>query len=481
MLRRAAALLTSLTCVTVLGGGSSAAVVGAAPESLVEAGAQAAGDPGIGDPYFPLDGNGGIDVLRYSVHDRYSFGRKRITGWTRLRIRATQDLSSFNLDLLLDATSVRVEGRKARFHKPDPHELQIKPRRPIATGERFSVVVRYAGFPARLKYHGERNWLANRREVLTMNEPHMAPWWYPANDHPLDKAVHDFHITVPTGKRVVANGLPKGSRSHGRLVTWRWVAKDPMVPYLAFFAAGDFRVAQGRKDGLPWLLAVSKQLPGKDARVAMKWLEQTPALTSWLESELGPYPFESTGGIVTSLNPGFALENQTRPTYPFVGGSSTWLLVHELAHQWFGDSVAVKGWRDIWLNEGFATYLEVRYAETHRGPSAASWLRRAYEQHALGDSFWDLSIGDPGPRRLFDGAVYERGAMTLQALRNLIGGQTFATLLRAWAAQKADSNGSTEEFRALAEQLSGRDLGGFFDAWLVAETKPADTAANGLG
>ncbi len=477
MLRRHSALLGSLALLTVVGAGTvPLSSVASVPDAMAEAGA-----PGIGDPYFPLDGNGGIDVLHYSVHDRYDFERKRISGWTRLKIRATDDLSAFNLDLLLDAKGVTVDGKRARIRQPGRHELRIVPKRAIDAGTRFTMVVRYADFPARLKYLGERNWLANRREVITMNEPHMAPWWYPANDHPLDKATHDFHITVPRGKEVVANGRLRGSERRGDLVTWHWRAKDAMVPYLAFFAAGDFRVAQGRKDGLPWLVAASKHLPGNDTLVAMRWLKRTPRLTAWLESELGDYPFESTGGIVTSLNPGFALENQTRPTYPFVGGSATWLLVHELAHQWFGDSVSIEGWRDIWLNEGFATYLEVRYAETHGGPSAASWLRRAYQQYSPGDPFWDLSIGDPGPGRIFDGAVYERGAMTLQALRNIIGDKLFSTLLRTWARRYADGNASTRDLQALAQQLSGRNLTSFFDAWLFTTERPADTAANGLG
>ena len=440
-----------------------------------------AGSPGIGDPYFPLDGNGGIDVLHYSVHDRYALDTRSLAGWTRLTVRATQNLSSFHLDLLLDVRRVTVDGERAKFRKPDRHELKITPRQALDAGDRFTVVVRYAGNPAKVGYLGERNWLANAHEVVTMNEPHMAPWWYPANDHPLDKATHDFHITVPRGRDVVANGLLRGTRPRGDQVTWHWRAKDPMVPYLAFFAAGDFRVAQGRRDGLPWVVAASERLPGNGTEVAMRWLRRSPGITAWLESELGDYPFESTGGLVTSLNPGFALENQTRPTYPFVGGGARWLLVHELAHQWFGDSVAVEGWRDVWLNEGFATYLEVRYAETHGGPSGNAWLRRAYEQYAPGESFWRLSIGDPGPGRIFDSAVYDRGAMTLQALRNLIGEQTFAALLRTWAQRFRDGNASTEDFRALAQELSGRDLTGFFDAWLFTDLRPADTAANGLG
>ena len=474
-MRRPAALLCSLALLTAVGAGTTPAV------AVTADGGARAGAPGIGDPYFPLDGNGGIDVLHYSVHDRYDFERKRLAGRTRLTVRATEHLSSFSLDFLLDARRVTVDGRPADYRKPTRHELRITPRRTLPAGRTFTVVVRYAGSPARIGYLGERNWLANDHEVVTMNQPHMAPWWYPANDHPLDKATHDFHITVPQGRTVVANGLLRGSRRHGDLVTWHWRATDPMVPYLAFFAAGDFRIAQGRRDGVPWVVAASNQLPGNGPQVAMRWLRRTPAITSWLQSELGDYPFESTGGLVTSLSPGFALENQTRPTYPYVGASATWLLVHELAHQWLGDSVAVTGWRDIWLNEGFATYFEVRYAETHGGQSGLSWLRRTYEQYSPGESFWQVPVADPGPRRIFDNAVYERGAMTLQALRVVIGDQDFSTLLRTWAHRYQGGNASTEDFRALAQEISGRDLTAFFDAWLVATQRPADTVANGLG
>ncbi|GAA2116302.1 M1 family metallopeptidase [Nocardioides bigeumensis] len=460
------------------------AATGAAPPLAAVAGVDRlaeAGAPGIGDPYFPLDGNGGIDVLHYDVRDRYAFGSRRLTGRTRLDVRATQALTSFHLDLLLAVRGVHVDGAKAAYRKVGKHELRITPARPLASGQEFRVTVAYAGRPATKSYAGESNWLANAHEVVTMNEPHMAPWWFPANDHPLDKATFDLRITVPKGKQVIANGLPQGQRTRGAWTTHHWRAADRMATYLAFFAAGDFAVDRGTSGGVPWINAASRHLPGNGPKVALRWLGKTPRITKWLASELGEYPFRSNGGLVTSLGVGFALENQTRPTYPYVGGGSTWLLVHELAHQWFGDSVSIAGWRDIWLNEGFASYFEYRWAETHGGQSVDSWLRHTYTFYNAGDGFWALSVADPGARQIFSGPVYERGALTLAALRNVVGDDAFGSILRTWVEERRDGNATTADFVALAERLSGRDLDAFFEAWVYAGVKPADTVANGLG
>ncbi|MCW2795224.1 MAG: peptidase rane alanine aminopeptidase [Nocardioides sp.] len=471
------ALLGALT-LGALGG--SAAVVGPATAVGLASGilTEPEGGPGAGDAYFPLDGNEGIDVLRYDIHDTYTFHDRRLTGWTELRLRATRDLSSFDLDLLLPVQVVKVDGVTVDHTKPSRHELRVEA--PIVTGTTYHVLVRYGGHPGGISYAGERNWLASDREVVAMNEPHMAPWWFPANDHPSDKAVMDINITAPLDKVVVANGRLLGRKVHGNRATTRWHAPEPMASYLAFFAAGHFEVAHGTRDGLPWYVAVSKRIPQQERRASMRLMKQTSVLTAWLQSQLGDYPFSETGGLTTSLNPGFALENQTRPTYPELSSDGLTTVVHELAHQWFGDSVAIAQWRDIWLNEGFATFMEVRYAETHGGQSGQNWLRNWYDYYASNAGFWQLRVDDPGAGHIFDYPIYQRGAMTLQALRHRIGSADFWHLLRKWARTRAGGNGSSAEFEALAAQVSGEDLGTFFDAWLRGDSPPAPTAANGL-
>jgi aminopeptidase N len=183
---------------------------------------------------------------------------------------------------------------------------------------------------------------------------------------------------------------------------------------------------------------------------------------------------------MTSLNPGFSLETQSRPTYSVAGPGAISLVVHELAHQWFGDSVSLERWRDIWLNEGLATFMEVYWAETHGGPSGDEFLDDTYEAMRDRDDFWSVRVDDPGTARLFDAAVYQRGAMAAQALRNRVGDEVFWALLRAWLETRADGDGTVPDFVALAETVSGQDLGPFFDAWLHSTARPAKTEANGF-
>jgi aminopeptidase N len=468
-----ARLAVPLVALTLLASGSTAHA-GAPGGAGVGA---VAGSAGIGDPYFPQDGNGGIDVQKYAVHDRYLFDG-RLSGWTRLTLRTTERLSSFDLDFLLPVSSVRLSTGPATFSRPDRHELRIRPSRPIAAGTTLRVKVRYAGRPGRHSYAGESNWQATRHEAEAVNEPHMAPWWFPSNDHPRDKARLDLHLTVPSTRQVIAGGRLLGVRRVGDRTTYHWGGGGPMATYLAFFVAGDFNVRRGRSHGLRYEIAVSRRLSRPMRRAAMRGLRQTPAIVAWLRGQLGRYPFGRTGGVVTALDPGFSLENQTRPVYPL--GVSRLLMVHELAHQWFGDSVSVRRWRDVWLNEGFATYFEHRWTEGNGGQTTSRWLRSTYDATPPTSSFWDLVVADPGPAHLFDWPVYERGAMTLAALRNRIGGDRFARLLRRWASLHRHRHGTTHAFEALAARMSGRDLTGFFDAWLHTPGRPDATVANGL-
>ncbi|WP_246210667.1 M1 family metallopeptidase [Nocardioides piscis] len=444
-----------------------------------EADAPAPGAAGIGDPYWPLDGNGGIDVSSYRIANTYDLRRMALRGRTSLTLRATADLTSFNLDFLLRVSKVRVDGAPADFDQTR-HELTITPAVALAAGTSHTVKVTYAGRPNSKRYAGEENWLADRREVVTMNEPHMAPWWFPANDHPSDKATFDVQTTVAKGREVIGNGKLVGKKERKRTTTWRWRAAEPMAPYLAFFAAGDFTIRQGRNNGLPWINAVSQRLPASAHDAALRLMRKTPRVTRRLSRDLGPYPFSVTGGLTTGLPVYFALENQTRPTYPAVGPNAVSLVVHEIAHQWFGDDVAVARWRDIWLNEGAATFMEWRYAEQYGGQSAARTLQSVYDSIGAGADFWKLRIADPGADDIFDHAVYDRGGMTLQALRNRIGDEKFWLLIRTWLETKAGGNATSEEFEALAAQVSGQDLTSFFTAWLRTPTKPAKTADNGL-
>lgn len=438
------------------------------------------GSDGIGDDYFPLDGNGGIDVQRYEIHDTYRFRSRRLSGWTRLTITATEPLTAFNLDLLLPVTGVTVDGEPAAHDRPDPHELTITPVQPLAAGRTFDVVVRYVGHPADIAWEGESNWVASSTEVIAVNQPHMATWWFPANDHPRDKALMDISISVPRGKVVVAGGRRVGREVTGAFATTRWRSVEPMAPYLAYFAAGPFEVERGTHRGLPWVTAVSRAIPDADFRRSQRLMRHSARLTSWLQTQLGPYPFGSTGGVTTSLTTPFALEDQTRPVYPVLAPGSGPVVVHELAHQWFGDSVSVDSWHDIWLNEGAATFMEVRYGETRGRIDGARWLQQQYDEHHGDADFWQVRLDDPGVERLFDHAVYVRGAMLLQALRGVVGERAFWTLLRRWVDQHAGGNASTEDFEAMAEQVSGRDLAAFFAVWLRGTTRPARTSANGL-
>ena len=439
-----------------------------------------------GDAYFPRDGNGGYDVEHYDLRVRYQPGRDVLRGRARLDVVATQQLRGFHLDLALTPDAVRVPGHTVRFRKTDRHELRVVlVQGQVQVGERFTVVVDYHGSPGRTRAAGLSPFFVRAGEAMAVGEPQIGPWWFPGNETPADKATYEVALTVPRGQQAVSNGELQGRSVSERWVTWRWEMTEPMTTYLAFFAAGRFRLEREVVDGRPVVYAVSRRLDRADRAKAFRMLRTTPEVVRWLEQHFGPYPYRSVGGVVTGVPLGFALENQSRPVYPYVGGASrrnVSLVVHEQAHQWFGNLVTLRRWQDIWLHEGFATYAEWLHSEEHGGLTTAQHLTREYADRAAGDAFWAVRVSDPGPDRIFSQPVYVRGAMTVAALRNLLGAQVHSELLRAWLDRHGAGvgHGTDADFRALAEEVSGQDLTGFFAEWLDDTDRPARTPGNGL-
>jgi aminopeptidase N len=442
------------------------------------------GAPGIGDPYFPLDGNGGYDVESYRLDVTYVPDGDLLTGVAEVRARATQALSAFNLDLSgLEVRAVTVDGRAATWTRQGA-ELTVTPGSAVAADATFTTVVTYDGVPQTVQDPwGSSGFFHTDDGALVIGQPDVAATWFPANDHPLDTASFTFRITAPEGLEVIANGVLDGATSSNGMTTTTWRADEPMAPYLAGMAIGEFDVRGYEQDGIRYWDAIDPDLftqggPPTIGEVASASLARQPEILAFLESVFGPYPFSAAGGIVDDLGElRFALENQTRPIYgpssftdPTVSGDA--YVVHELAHQWFGNSLPVERWRDIWLNEGFATYAEWLWSE-REGLGTAQELFERSTSIPASDPFWALTIGDPGPDAIFDRPVYERGAMTLHALRGAIGDEAFFRLLTEWPARQAGKNVTTEEFVALAEEVSGQQLDGLFTTWLATPTKPA--------
>ena len=473
--------------------GLLAPVANAAADREGAAGGSAPGLSSGGDPYFPLDGNRGYDVERYRISNTYDPGSDRLAGTTRIRATATEELTRFSLDLVLAVDEVRVDGRLADFTKPHRHELLVDPAGVLDAGEPFTVDVSYHGRPASVDAVGVSPgvdlYFHERGETVAMGEPQNAAWWFPSNETPADKARFDVTIRVPRGVEAISNGALVDRDRGERWTRWHWRLADPVATYMAFFAAGQFRLDDGvllDADGgtRSYAYAVSRSLGPGEQRAAMRRLRMTGGVVDWLEDELGEYPYGQVGGLITGIPAGYALETATRPVYPWSatrGPGWETLLVHEQAHQWFGNDVAVERWRDIWLNEGFATYVEWWYGEEHGGATVAERLRQRYEATPSTDPFWEVRISDPGPARMFSTSVYVRGAMTLAALRARIGDADFASVLEQWLARHRDGHGTGTAFRSLAEEVSGEDLDGFFQHWLDDTTKPASTGENGLG
>jgi aminopeptidase N len=417
-----------------------------------------------GDPYFPAAGDGGYHAADYDLDLSFVPDTGRLTGVATMRATATQSLSRFDEDLSgLKVSRVSVDGRRAVFSQSGGKVI-ITPVHGNPIGTRFTVVTHYAGTPQSDQdaAFGTYGWVPTNNGAVALPEPDGASTWYPVNDSIDDKATYRIQVTVPAGLTAMANGTEVAA--HGNTTTW--VENHPMAPYLATVAIGDFKVQKGMAGRIPIVTAVDPSVATQSGINSA-----TAAVLGWETGLLGRYPFDSAGGVVASALLGYGVETQTRPIYAGFDPDNV-TIAHDLAEQWFGDSVTPETWRDVWLNEGFATYMEWLWSEQHGGQTAAEHFAEEYGEPADSPLF-TVEPGNPGRNQIFGPAVYDRGAMALQELRNAVGDHTFFAILRAWVRRYRDRVADTADFVALARKMSGKALGPMFHSWLYTTGKPS--------
>ena len=440
---------------------------------------------GIGDPYYPLLGNRGYDALHYTIEIRLDVAAGSIVeATTTIDAVATDDLTSFNLDYRgPQVDAITVDGAEAVWSRSDG-ELTVMPAGPIATGEEFATTVRYHGTPV---VDGddrfERGWWTTGDAIFTVGEPAGSDIWYPVNGHPLDKATYTLSVTVPEPYQVAANGIltsvdfATGAGDEPDTTTYTWENEEPTASYLVVMHAGEIEIepSEGPR-GITLYEAFPRDLGEREQRI----LALVPQMVEIFSERFGPYPFSSIGSTVfpdTDFNA--ALETQGMIGYDLSAIREP-TVAHEVAHQWLGNSVSPARWQDIWLNEGFARYAEVVWAEAAHGPEAAdAALRRQMSslatttRSAQGEG---VLIGDPGPDHLFSEVVYAGGALVLHDLRQRVGDDAFFRILREWTSRYRYATATTDDFIALAEEISGDELGAFFAERLFTPWTPERVA-----
>jgi aminopeptidase N len=420
------------------------------------------------DPFFPHAGNTGYDVARYRLDLQYTPDTRQLDGTATITATATKRLATFDLDLRgLTVRSVTVQGSAATFSRKG-QELIITPAAAVTVGTSFTTVVEYHGVPGPVTDPdgSPDGWIPTDDGAFVAGEPQGAPTWFPANDTPADKATYRISMTVPKGISAIGNGKLLSSTTAAGHTTWVWKESRPMATYLATITLGKFDISKPAGP-VPLYVAVDP----REAAAAEPALAKLGKIVTFEQKLIGPYPFENAGAIVDhDAGAGYALETQTKPV--FDGAPDTGTLAHEIAHQWFGDSVTPSTWPDIWLNEGFATYIEWLWTEHAGGPTADDRFHAAFETPATSRFWCTPPAAVPGPSKMFSSPVYDRGAMTLYAMRGEIGDTAFFKVLKAWAAENQYGNVSTADLQATAERVSGYDLSDLFTTWLYTPRKP---------
>jgi aminopeptidase N len=437
------------------------------------------GAAGIGDPFYPNLGNGGYDVQNYALILSIDPATNQINGSTTIEAKSTENLSAFDLDFTgLAVDSVSVDASPAAYSRSGD-ELAITPSKTLRAGENFTVVVAYQGQPGGIPgvtspvFLQAIGWTrAGNGAINVLSEPNGASGWFPSNNHPRDKASFRFEITVPKPWMVAANGTLTQALDQGNETKFIWVMDEPMATYLASINVDRFTVRTlDGPHGIPIKNYFPPGYPDSDASN----FDKLPEMLAFLETVYGPYPFDEYGVVVADLeNPmcqttGTAIETQTLSVHcPSPSMASEEAIVHELAHQWFGDSVSLENWRDIWLKEGMATYAQWLWLTREDGLERLTTVVKAQK---FGGKLAS-PVAQPPASDLYRDESYRGGGLVFHALRLKVGEEAFFKILRTYLDRYKYGNAGTEEFIAVAEEVSGQNLISFFDSWLYSTDLP---------
>ncbi len=486
-----------------------AAVCGALIGLVLAAPASAQYTPGarsLNDVYLPKLGNGGYDALHYDITFDYDPVADNILASADITLKATQGLSEFSLDFRgLNVSAVTIDGVAATFTRDEPNDkLIVTPASGIDNNRTFHVVVAYNGVPQRVidPDGSSEGWIRTLDSAtrslgtVVMNEPMGAMAIYPNNNHPRDKATYDFHLTAPVAYIPIGNGeLASKTDNPNGTSTWNWHMGYPMASYLSTTTVGRFdytpysgATAKGRS-GQPLLFYdfIESALPANVKTTNNTARARQDAIVKFMADSIGaPYPFESHGVVAKRSQAGYALEVQTKSH--FSTGTATiglGTLAHEIAHMWFGDSVGPASWREIWFNEGWATWWATYWSnkQNNNPLTTAQFFTDNYDGFDAAD--WSSPPAQlPGPADLFHTEpVYTRPAMMWEAYRQIVGDTAFWALQKALVTEYEGSVISTDEVIALGKRIA-QEKGGFeasnlakldqfFQQWIWNSGKPA--------
>lgn len=433
------------------------------------------GSDGLGDSLYPGFGNGGYDTKHYTLDlDVNDVATSDLDGLATIKAKATEDLSSFNLDFIgFDIQSVQVNGEEAKFSRKG-QELTITPSKTLNKGERFEVAVDYSGSPEQISSVAipvPTGWVIFDGGSFVLSEPDGAANYYPVNDHPLDRASYTFKVTVPDGYEVAANGVLEETSERRNSTTFRFEARDPMASYLTTVnIIPDFNVTESRgPNGLP----IRNFFDASIDRKLYEPFKLQDEMLEFFSDIFGPYPFEVYGSVVLNTDVGTALETQTLSIFGIdylLRSDIEYTIAHEIAHQWFGNEVALADWSGIWLNESFATYAEGLWIEESQGNRAfQKWVKDTYNGV---DEFFEFYLppGEPPADDLFNSGVYTWGAMGLHALRLKVGDDDFFDILKTYYDRYQGKNVLPEDLLDVVEDVSDRQFDAFFDRWFYSDT-----------